>query len=453
MMRPFSLDGYQLFHDGTLTLADIEATGIRVDVDYLREQDSRLSKELLEVEKSLWRMKEAGEWKSRYKDKTNFNSPTQLSTMLFKEWKHRPTKETARGNAAVDDEVLRRIGTPFTDSILRMRKLTKVKDTYIAGLLREQTDGLLHPSFNLHLVTSFRSSSDGPNFQNQPIRDPEQGEVVRKAFRPLKPSHQFVEIDMKAMEVCSNACYNKDPVLIEYIKNPKKDMHRDMAAECFLLEQNQVGKKIRYVGKNGFTFPAFYGSYFEKIAPAMWQAIDEHKLVTEDGIPLKKHLESKGIKSLQGFTEHIRDVEDNFWNERFKVYGQWKKDWWNTYLRDGYFDLLTGFRCQGPMRKNEVTNYPGQGTAFHFVLWGLIQLHRWLGANEMETKIIGEIHDSIILSVPPDELQTVLQKAQKILCSDIMKHWDWINVPLAMEAEAAPVGGTWNDKEPVKIGE
>ena len=44
MMKPFSLHGYQLFHDGTLALADIEATGIRVDVDYLQEQDSRLAK-------------------------------------------------------------------------------------------------------------------------------------------------------------------------------------------------------------------------------------------------------------------------------------------------------------------------------------------------------------------------------------------------------------------------
>lgn len=160
-MTPFSLDAYQLMHDGALAFADIEQTGIKIDVPYLKKQYASLTDQLAAAEKTLWRMPEMRQWKSKFGDKTNTDSTTQLSAVLFKILDYRPTKATARGNAAVDDEVLRRIGTPFTDSILRMRKLTKVKDTYIAGLLREQTDGLLHPSFNLHLVTSFRSRELG----------------------------------------------------------------------------------------------------------------------------------------------------------------------------------------------------------------------------------------------------------------------------------------------------
>jgi DNA polymerase-1 len=451
-MKPFSLDGQKLMLDGALAFAAIERTGIRVDVPYLKNQYVTLDKEVLKIEKELWRTKEAKEWKSRFKDKASFTSPTQLSHMLFKEWGYKPTKETRKGNDAVDYDVLRKIGTPFTTGILQMRKIIKVKDTYILGLLKAQTGGFLHPSFHLHTVLSFRSSSSEPNFQNQPVRDPFQGDVVRRAFLPLEPGHQFGEIDYKGNEVVSNACYSRDPNLISYIKDQTKDMHRDVAMECFLLRQDQVGKKIRYVGKNGFTFAEFYGSYFENIAPAMWEAIDEYELKTEDGVPLHDHLKSKKISSLSQFTDHIEMVENDFWEKKFPVHAEWKRQWYDNYLRNNCsFDLLTGFRCQGPMRKNAVCNYPGQGTGFHFVLWGMIQLHQWLVANEMESRIVGQIHDSIEISFHPDELQTVLQKARQIMTIDIRKHWPWICVPMQVDAEVAPMGKTWRDKKPLEI--
>lgn len=451
-MTLLSIDGQKLLLDGAIAFADIERTGIRVDVPYLKSQYATLDKDVLNVEKTLWRTKEAKEWKTRFRDKSSFTSPTQLSHMLFKEWGYFPTKETRKGNAAVDDEALRKVGTPFTTNILRMRKLLKVKDTYILGLLKAQTGGFLHPSFHLHTVTSFRGSSSGPNFQNQPVRDIELGGLVRKAFLPLEPSHQFGEIDYKGNEVVSNACYNRDPNLVAYISDPTKDMHRDVSMKCFLLRKDQIGKKIRYVGKNGFTFPEFYGSYFKNIAPSMWESIAEHKLVTEDGVPLYDHLRAKKISTLRNFTDHIQKVEAKFWNETFPVFAEWKKIWYESYLRDGYFDLLTGFRCQGPMRKNEVCNYPGQGTAFHFLLWSMIQLHRWLTENKMRTKLLGEIHDSLELSFHPDETKEVLQKAQQIMCENIRKHWRWINVPMGVETEVSPIGRSWAEKQKVEIG-
>ena len=451
-MKPLSRDGQQLMLDGALAFADIERTGIRVDVPYLKSQYVALDKDVLKVEKELWRMAEAKEWKAKFKDKTSFTSPTQLSHMLFKEWGHHPTKETRKGNDAVDDESLRKVGTPFALNILRLRKILKVKDTFILGLLKAQTGGFLHPNFHLHTTVSFRSSSSDPNFQNQPVRDPFQGDAVRRAFLPLEPGHQFGEVDYKGNEVVSNVCYSKDPNLISYIENPKKDMHRDAAMDCFMLKREQVGKKIRYVGKNGFTFAEFYGSYFRNIALAMWEDIAEYKLVTEDGTPLYDHLEQKGMNTLAQFTDHVEKVENDFWGKKFPVHANWKKSWYDAYLRNGYFDLLTGFRCQGPMRKNEVCNYPGQGTGFHFVLWGMIQLHRWLKTSKLKSRLVGQIHDSIEISFHPDELQTVLQKAQQIMTIDIRKHWGWICAKMQIDAEVAPVGGTWRDKQPVEIG-
>jgi DNA polymerase-1 len=442
-MTPYSLDAYNLFHAGALAFADIEATGIRVDTAYLKNQYSSLTTQITNAEKALWKMKEMREWKSRFADKTNIDSTTQLSTILFKVLDYKPTKATARGNAAVDDEVLRRIGTPFTKTILAKRKLTKVRDTYITGLLREQTDGLLHPSFNLHMVQTFRSSSDGPNFQNIPVRDPKQGGVIRRAIIPHNPTDIIGEIDFGAIEVRVAACYHKDPTMLAYLNDPTKDLHREMACECFLLEPGQVTKEIRNVAKGGFVFAEFYGSYFELVGPSLWaQSVD----LPLFGRSLRDWLVGKGLKTRDQFTDHIQEIERHFWEVRFPVYDQWRRDWYAAYLERGWFDTITGFRCQGPMRKNECINYPVQGSAFHVLLWSMSKIHQWLKANEMGSKIVGQIHDSILFNLHPDELDTVLKKAKQIMCVDVRKHYPWLICPLVVETELAPAGASWNEK-------
>jgi DNA polymerase I len=450
-VKPITRDAYQLFHDGALALADVEETGIRIDVKYYEHQYGKLDSRILKLEKALWRMDEMREWKARFKDKTNLGSNSQLSTMLFKEWGQKPTKATRKGVAAVDDEVLRRIGGPFAAGILAIRKLKKPRDTYIAQFLRSHIDGVLHPSFNLHLVQTYRSSSDNPNFQNIPVRDPEQGRIIRGGILPHRPEDSIGEVDYGGIEVRVAACYHKDPTMLAYIKDPSRDMHRDMAAKCFKLAEDDVSKKIRYMGKNGFVFPEFYGSYYEHIAPAMWRELLEVRPQTENGIVLGTHLKQIGLGTLQRFFDHIEKVERWFWDERFPVFAKWKRDHYAQYLKRGWFNLLTGFRCQGPMRRNEVSNYPIQGVAFHCLLWSLIQIHRWLLANEMKTRIIGQIHDSIVFNFVAGETEAVLSKTKTIMTESIRKHWPWIIVPLEIEAEVAPPGRPWNEKEGMKI--
>ena len=460
---PLNIAAYQLFQDGILALADIEATGIRVDVPYLESQITALSDQILNAERTIWHTSEAREWKAMLKGKNtimNIDSTTQLSSLLFKTLNYKPTKETARGNAAVDDEVLRHIGTPFTKAILAKRKLTKVRDTYLTGLLREQVDGVLHPSFNLHLVQTYRSSSDSPNFQNIPVRDPEQGSVIRRAIIPHNPGDVIGEVDYSGAEVRVATAYHKDPNMIAYINDPTKDLHRDMACECYLLKPSQVTKAIRNEAKGDFVFAEFYGSSFELAAPNLWKASLE--LTLPDGTSLRRWVEQQleakytreertdqfgdEIPLCDIFVFHIQEVERHFWEDRFPIYNQWKKDWYQAYLKRGYFDTITGFRCQGPMRRNEVINYPVQGSAFHCLLWSLTQIHRWLVNNEMKSSIIGQIHDSIIFNFAPDEVEIVLRKVKKVMCEDVRKHWKWICVPLDVEAELAPPGKSWNDK-------
>jgi len=420
-------------------------------------------------------------------------SRAQLGTVLA-ELGHGTGRKTKTRRMQVNEAALESVDLPFVKNLLEVEKLKKLLGTYLKGVKKEVVDGLLRPSFNLHLVRTFRSSSSNPNFQNIPIRDPVMGKLIRSCFVP-RDGHVLVEADFKALEVNVAACFHKDPVMIEYIEN-NLDLHKEMAAKCYMLKESQVSKDVRFYAKNQFVFPEFYGSYFMQVAPNLWDAIDKNGLkvgVLEDeecGVcgftcygdvcngcgaeqdrSLKMHLKSKGITELgeirskwgtgrgEGesgwidtedgtFVHHIRQVEQDFW-ERFHVYAQWKIDWFNQYLRRGWFDLPTGFREYGIYKRNDVINHPVQGSAFHCLLWCLIRLVKWTEKNKMRSKIVGQIHDSIVADVHRDELDEFVGKVKRVMGDEIRETWDWIVVPLGIEIEVSE--RNWYEKEKEKI--
>ena len=373
---------------------------------------------------------------------------------MYNELKIKPSKVTTKGRASSGDEALTMINSNFTKKILSIRKLTKLKDTFLEGIINHAgVDGVLHPFFNLHLVKTFRSSADSPNFQNMPIRHPEMKKIIRRAFIP-RLGCRFGGVDIAGAEIRAATFYHCDPNMIEYICDKTKDMHRDMAMDCYMLKQEDVTDDSRYCAKNKFVFPQFYGDYYVNCANNLWNAIDQMKLIRKtDSKPLKEYLKEQGIKSYSKFEKHIQDVEDRFWNERFLVYAKWKKSWYKRYLKKGYIDMLTGFRCSGVMSRNDVINYPVQGVSFHLLLWSLIQMVDWLEKEKYETKVIGQIHDEMTFDALDSELMGVLKKTKKVMCHDIREYWDFINVPLDIEAKFSGIDDSWYYKTKVEIPE
>ena len=155
----------------------------------------------------------------------------------------------------------------------------------------------------------------------------------------------------------------------------------------------------------------------------MWDSLAGEETVS--GQSVLQWLADRGIKELGitdseprlgSFADHVKSVEHDFWQSRFRVYGQWKKDWYDAYCRRGYITLKTGFVCSGVMRKNEVINYPIQGSAFHCLLWSLNQLvMRELKRSKLKARVVGQIHDSIFSDVPNGEIE-----AYKELVLDVM---------------------------------
>jgi len=462
-MNPTRLDAYKLLHDGILALARAEQQGMRIDIKYCEHQQARLTHKIEIIQQRFKESKFYKHWKHVYGEKTNTDSNWQLSNILYVIKKIKPVKLTVSGKGATDEEALLQLGIPEIEPLLEVRKLKKLRDTYLDSFSREQVDGYIHPFFNLHTVRTFRSSSDRPNFQNVPKRDEEAMNIVRRTIFP-RPGHQLGEVDYSGIEVRISECYHKDPNMLAYILDPTTDMHRDMGQEIFLLDKLDKSipehKYLRNAAKNGFVFPEFYGDYFGNCAENLacqWGKLPKGKWKLNQGTPmpsgitLSDHLISKGIKSFDEFAEHIKQVEEDFWGSRFQVYQRWKDRWWADYQNRGYFDLLTGFRCSGLMKKNDTTNYPIQGSAFHCLLWSFIEIDRIQREEKWNSRLVGQIHDAIVLDIDPSERDYVLHTVRRVTCTDLPKAWPWIIVPLDVEIDLCGVDEPWNKKKPYKL--
>jgi len=454
-------NAHTLTHEGILALARAERQGIRVDIDLAEQRYKELTTLIDDLIISFEKSKFYRHWKHASGKKTlNINSNHQLSSYLYKVKRIKPSIITPSGQGSTSDEALSALGIPELDILLRIRKLKKLRDTYLKAFIQEAHKGYIHPIFNLHMAATYRSSSDSPNFQNIPIRDKEAKETIRGCLFP-RPGHQLVEIDFSGLEVSIAACYHKDPTMLSYLKDPNSDMHGDMAKQIFLFDEEfdkalPAFDTLRKGAKNGFVFPQFYGDYYgnNAIGLSQWAELPlKYKYKKTDGLELPsginlgEHLIRKGIKSLGGFTDHLQKIEKHFWMKRFPVYARWKKKWFAEYEKKGFFDMFTGFRCSGLMGKNDVVNYPVQGAAFHCLLWSFIQLDKLMVKEKWDTRLIGQIHDSILFDVHPDELDHLIASAKNVTEVQLAKEWDWIITPLSIDIELCEVDESWLHKK------
>jgi DNA polymerase-1 len=460
-VRGKSLGAYNFLHEGIEALADVQMNGICVDEDYYAETEETLQEELDNIKTMLPEFREAKLFEKRTGRPININSTKDLGHLFYDILKMPIINTTDKGNPSLDkdtfEQLIKKVNPTrhltrktFMEGILRMRKLDKIVGTYLAQFKREAYNGMLYPFFNLHIPISYRGSSSNPNFQNIPKRDEDAKKACRSGIIP-RPGNQIMEADYSGIEVCISACYHKDPKMIEYITDPTTDMHRDSAEDIWMLPEEEITKEIRFFAKNCWVFPQFYGSYYAECAKNLITTCVDLK--TESGVPLIDHYATKGIsiggRTFNVFEDHLRDVEKKFW-ERFSVYAQWKKDINEFYRKNGFTESYLGFKFQGYMKRNDVSNYAIQGTAFHCLMWSLIRLNRIAQKEKWKTKIIGQIHDAIVFDLYPPEKDHVIATLNQIGTIDIRNEFDWIIVPLEIEYEIALPDMSWYDTEEIK---
>ncbi len=403
--------GYELFHEGILCFNDMEEAGIGVNTQYYQKVKIEQEKRESFLLKRISQYPEIKLFRTKSGRNIDLGSAADINTLLYSYLQLAPTKYTEKGNVSADAEVLENLDLPFAKDIVKVRQIEKNKVTYIEGILNEEVDGRIHPNFNLHLVTSYRSSGSNPNVQNLPRKDKASMELIRGGIIPTK-GWQIGEADYGAVEVRIIACYSKDPILLKNLKDGI-DIHQEWA--------NFLGCS-RFDAKNTFVFPLFYGSYYKSIY---------YDLV------------SRGYNISIG---KVQQAEMEFW-KKYKVAKRFFEELYKFHRVYGYIEMFTGFRRRGWLSRNQISNIPIQGTAFHCLLWAAIQVNKIRKEENWKTKLIAQIHDSLILDIYPSELAHVITTVRRVMTVDILKVFPWIIVPLLAEIEVAEIDMPWHTKE------
>lgn len=129
----------------------------------------------------------------------------------------------------------------------------------------------------------------------------------------------------------------------------------------------------------------------------------------------------------------------------FGVHDKWRKKMWKQYLDTGVIETYTGFKLEAPLDRKCTFNYPPQGTGAQITFWIMNHLQDKIEELGLKTMLIGEVHDSIVASVPVEEEALMDYWVYQYACVEIQKEWKWISIPLVMEKERSAVNGTWSE--------
>ena len=435
--KPHVQAGIDWFHQGTLAFVDIEKRGMRIDEEAVIRNISTIDRKIDALDFAIAECDEVREWN---KERPFDYGGDDLKILLYDILGYEVYKRTPKGMPSTDKEALERIieqkGSIFLQMLLKLKHMKKIKDTYLEGIRKGALGGVIHPSFNLHTVATMRSSSSNPNFQNIPKRSKIAKKMIRTTF--IADKGMFIEeLDFKSLEVNIGNCYHKDKNMLKYLSSTASNMHTDVAYMTFLRDKDTLLPKERNDTKQYMVFAEFYGDYHVQVAKNLWEHMSKES---------KAHLKSKGYSTLEEYTTLIKSVEDDFWNVRFKEYGKWRKNNIRDYNKRGYIDTFTGFRTSTVMTVNQANNIAIQGSAFHCLLYLLIYINNELKRKNMESYIIGQIHDSVLLNILPAEEDQVHEIVKNGLYK-LKEEWKWIIVPLTLEYEQTPVDGNWSQLE------
>lgn len=429
----------------TVALAEVQCEGFPIDMTRVDEVKDSLQRQMDEAAERVTESDEARMWEREKGCPININSTQQLKEWLFDVLKI-PAPNGVRNSTK---DTLSKIGLPITDALLEYKKWAKTKDTFLSDYSREavwddeKQAFLVRPFFNLAAGASengeggprtYRSSSDSPNFQNVPKHDKVTKKILRNLFVAPK-GYRYMEVDYKALETYISCSYNHDPQLLAYLQDPSLDMHRRAASLIFMCRPDEVTKDMRQMGKK-WNFSSFYGSGYRNSATQLWKSCSKET---------KAFLGSKGIRCYEDFERQCKVAYDEYWGKDFKVYDEWRKRQTDTYHRTGELRSYLGFRYLGPMLPTNCSNVCIQGTGAHCLLEGMTRCLKDFRELGLESRVIGEIHDSIVILAKDEEVEKVCSIVWKNNVDHLNRTCKWLALPLVEECDIGKVGGSWAD--------
>ncbi|MCL1989048.1 MAG: DNA polymerase I [Firmicutes bacterium] len=386
-------------------LADMEKHGIKVDKPTLIEYGKNLDVQITQLTSEIHEMAE---------ENFNINSPAQLSVILFEKFGLKGTKRTKSGYSTAA-EVLETLKDkhPIIPKILAYRTHTKLKSTYVDGLLPlVSEDSRIHSTFNQALTATGRISSSDPNLQNIPIRMP-LGRELRKAFVPAD-GFVFVDADYSQIELRVLAHMSEDAALIEAFHN-EVDIHNLTASQVFGVPIEDVQPQQRYAAK-AVNFGIIYGiSAF---------ALGEDLSITR----------SEAQKYIKGYFDKYPNVKQFMDNA---VISAKQTGYASTIFnrRRAIPELSSSNHNMRAFGERVAMNMPIQGTAADIIKIAMVNTVARLNRENLQSRLILQVHDELLLEVAQNELTAV-----KKLLKEEMENAVKLAVPLVVDLHE---GNNW----------
>jgi DNA polymerase I len=344
----------------------------------------------------------------------NLGSPKQLGEILFTRMKLPIVKKTATGQPSTDEDVLQQLAAdyPLPKLLLEHRGLTKLKSTYTDKLpqMVNPRTGRVHSNFGQATAVTGRLASTDPNLQNIPVRTAE-GRRIREAFI-APPGHVLVSADYSQIELRIMAHLSRDASLLEAF-GKGADIHRATAAEIFAVTIGDVtSEQRRYI--KAVNFGLIYGmSAFGLAAQlgiergAAQQFIDKY-FARYPGVA-EYMQRTRELAHAQGFVE--------------TVFGR----------RLWLPDINAGGGPRRQSAERAAINAPMQGTAADLIKLAMIAVQQWLDSTQLDTKLLLQVHDELVLEVPDGELARICAELPALM-SGVAK----LDVPLVVDVGVGP---------------
>jgi DNA polymerase I len=383
----------------------MERNGVLLDPALLAAQSRVLGERMLALEQQAFQL--AG-------GPFNLGSPRQLGEILFDRMKLPVMRKTATGQPSTDEEVLQELAAdyPLPKLLLEHRMLSKLKSTYTDKLpqMINAATGRVHTNFAQATAVTGRLASTEPNLQNIPVRTVE-GRRIREAFI-ASPGHVLVSADYSQIELRIMAHLSGDASL-EKAFTEGEDIHKATAAEIFGVPIGEVtSDQRRYI--KAVNFGLIYG-------------------MSAFGLAAQLNIERGAAQQF---------IEKYF--ARYPGVAEYMLRTRELARKQGYVKTVFGRRLWlpdinaggGPRRQaaeRAAINAPMQGTAADLIKLAMIELQAWLDRERLNSRLILQVHDELVLEVPNVEVPRLKAELPRLMTSVAS-----LDVPLVVDVGTGP---------------
>lgn len=381
-----------LLHDIELpmvsVLAEMELTGVRIDVKALDEAAEDMRRRIATLEADIHAL--AG-------IEFNIGSPSKVGEVLFERLQLDPkAKKTKSGQYSTTEDILLKLAPlhPIVDKILMYRSLKKLLTTYLTALPSaiNPVTGRVHTTYNQTVTATGRLSSSNPNLQNIPVREGE-GREIRRAFIP-SPGCLFLSADYSQIELRLVADFAGEATMTDAFRTGK-DIHSITASKIYDLPLDSVTPDQRRHAKTA-NFGILYG-------------ISAFGLAQRLGIP-----RAQAKELIDGYFERFPDIH------RYMEHAvEEARETGMARTRFGRRRFLPDINSRNPVvrgyAERNAVNAPIQGTAADIIKRAMVDIDAEIKRRGLKSRMIMQVHDELNFDVPLDEVPVMQELVPRLM--------------------------------------